>query len=531
MKLELKSKAETLSELKPILKSGEVAPLVYADVVSWEEDSEACIDLIQAKLKGKTVIVRSSAKAEDKSSESLAGAFLSIPFVDVSNRSELRNAVEKVISSYDDKKSSKDQFFVQEQVSEILLSGVVFTRDIDTCSPYYIVNYDDSTGSTDSVTSGQGKDLKTYLRFRSSPKKILDKRLEKLFICLKEIEEIYNRDDLDIEFAIDKNQTVFILQVRPIAFGGKKPIVIDKLLEDFLFKIHKKAQKLNRPHPGLYGRRGVYSVMTDWNPAEMIGIRPRKLALSLYKDLITDNTWAYQREEYGYKRLRGFPLLVSFLELPYIDVRASLSSFIPNALGEELSHKLVDYYTERLLEHPSDHDKVEFNIIFSCYDFNIHEKIKNLQNFGFSELELERLKFSLLNLTNEVIKEHYGLCQQDLDKISELDRRYHEITRSDMSTVDKIYWLIEDCRRFGTLPFAGLARAGFIAVQMLRSMTATGLLTEEDYQNFLNSLDTVARQLSNEYSAYQKNKTTKAAILQKYGHLRPGTYDILSLRY
>ena len=25
----------------------------------------------------------------------------------------------------------------------------------------------------------------------------------------------------------------------------------------------------------------------------------------------------------------------------------------------------------------------------------------------------------------------------------------------------KVYWLLEDCRRYGTLPFAGLARAGF----------------------------------------------------------------------
>ena len=29
---------------------------------------------------------------------------------------------------------------------------------------------------------------------------------------------------------------------------------------------------------------------------------------------------------------------------------------------------------------------------------------------------------------------------------------------------EKIYWLLEYCKRYGTLPFAGLARAGFIAV-------------------------------------------------------------------
>ena len=35
--------------------------------------------------------------------------------------------------------------------------------------------------------------------------------------------------------------------------------------------------------------------------------------------------------------------------------------------------------------------------------------------------------------------------------------------------VQKIYWLVEDCKRYGTLPFAGLARAGFVAKQLLDS--------------------------------------------------------------
>ena len=33
-----------------------------------------------------------------------------------------------------------------------------------------------------------------------------------------------------------------------------------------------------------------------------------------------------------------------------------------------------------------------------------------------------------------------------------------------MYMIDKIYWLIEDCKRFGTYPFAGFARCGFVAI-------------------------------------------------------------------
>ena len=40
------------------------------------------------------------------------------------------------------------------------------------------------------------------------------------------------------------------------------------------------------PHPHLYGRTTLFSTMSDWNPAEMIGVTPRPLALSLYQKLI-----------------------------------------------------------------------------------------------------------------------------------------------------------------------------------------------------------------------------------------------------
>ena len=104
--------------------------------------------------------------------------------------------------------------------------------------------------------------------------------------------------------------------------------------------------------------------MPDWNPAEIIGIRP-KLALSLYRELVTDSIWAYQRHNYGYRNLRSHPLMVNFFGLPYIDVRVSFNSFIPADLEDKLATKLIDYYISRLEENPSLHDKVEFEILFS----------------------------------------------------------------------------------------------------------------------------------------------------------------------
>ena len=91
---------------------------------------------------------------------------------------------------------------------------------------------------------------------------------------------------------------------------------------------------------------------------------------------------------------------------------------------------------------------------------------------------------------------------------------------------EKIYWLLEDAKRYGTLPFAGLARASFIAVQMLRSFVATGIFSESDFETYMSSISTVSREMANDLAILSRD-----IFLEKYGHLRPGTYEILSPRY
>lgn len=266
--------------------------------------------------------------------------------------------------------------------------------------------------------------------------------------------------------------------------------------------------------------------MTDWNPAEMIGIRPKQLAMSLYREIITDCIWAYQRDNYGYRNLRSFPLMVDFGGLPYIDVRVSFNSFVPAELEETISDKLVNYYMQRLAADPSKHDKVEFDIVFSCYTLDLPERIQVLREYDFSEEEIQAIIDALRNLTNQIIDHETGLWRKDYRKIEILENRYDEIVESDMGILEKIYWLLEDCKRYGTLPFAGLARAAFIAVQMLKSMVKCEILSEQDYQLFMNGINTVSSNLNEDY-----RQLSKQGFLQKYGHLRPGTYDITSKRY
>lgn len=218
--------------------------------------------------------------------------------------------------------------------------------------------------------------------------------------------------------------------------------------------------------------------------------------------------------------------MVDFCGLPYIDVRISFNSFIPAELDEEISRKLVDYYLERLTSNPEKHDKAEFDIVFSCYTLDLPSRIQVLRNYGFTQEEIGKIVDSLRNVTNQIIDYHGGLWRQDAEKIKILEKRYDTIQNSNMGKIEKIYWLLEDCKRYGTLPFAGLARAAFIAVQLLQSLVACGILSERDYELFMNGVNSVSSRMNADFASMSKN-----AFLKKYGHLRPGTYDICSPRY
>jgi glutamine kinase len=495
--------------------------MVKFAAIDFDKTKEQIVQQLQSTFKS-NVIVRSSSSNEDCISSSNAGSFDSVADIDPQNNSSLAAAIEQVIGSYKNTLNKKDQIFVQTMLQEVSMSGVVFSADIDTLSPYYIINYDES-GQTDSVTSGNSNDLKTFITFKGF-NNIRHTKIKKVLTAVQECETLFDNHFLDVEFAFSDDD-LYILQVRAIATESKD-VLADIDLVTSLRKLSNKITKLNAPHPNLLGDKTIFGVMPDWNPAEIIGIKPKRLALSLYKELITDETWAYQRDNYGYRNLRGHPLLVSFLGVPFIDVRISFNSFIPKSLDENIATKLVNYYLDKLTQNRKSHDKIEFDIIYSCYFFGIEKKLNTLSAYGFVNDEIKSISSSLLVLTNKVIDTEHGLYKKDLAKVEKLEKKFDDIVNSQLSVIDKIYWLIKDVKRYGTLPFAGIARAGFIAVQILKSLVEEKIISQEDYDSFLSTLNTISQKLS-----VDSQKMSKEEFSSIYGHLRPGTYDILSKRY
>ncbi len=526
-----KTKAEVIAYLYNNLSSAIVMPCYYFSHDDWKKNKKRIVDDVINQFflaSNSRIIVRSSCLDEDRIELSNAGKYLSVP--DVRTSQEMVDAVERVLTSYKAdgrQENPKDQILIQPMLEDVAFCGVAFTLDPNTGGNYYVINYDMS-GGTDGITSGMGRSNRLFYKY-----KFLDEGynpsegevfIPKLLDALKELEALFEKENLDVEFAVDSKGQLYIFQVRELVI---KTSSVEKnmqtgIVEDICKKVASQQQK----KPYLCGHRAIYSVMTDWNPAEMIGITPKPLALSLYKEIITDSVWAYQRDNYGYRNLRSFPLLVSFGGCPYIDVRVSFNSFVPAELDEKISEKLVDYYLDMLEERPEEHDKAEFNIVFSCYTFDLPERIKVLKGYGFSEEEIHKILESLRNVTNNIIDHENGLWRKDYEKIEKLSERYEEIVNSSLSDVEKVYWLLEYCKRYGTLPFAGLARAAFVGVQLLKSMVTCQIISLEDYEAFMNDVDTVSSKMNRDLKELSKD-----VFLKKYGHLRPGTYDITSPRY
>jgi phosphohistidine swiveling domain-containing protein len=515
------TKAEILQYFAS-LGLGTRTPLsVVLSVGQWRRDPVAALRQIQDSLKEVSLFaVRSSRRSEDQAGASQAGAYLSVLGVSTTG---LAGSINDVIASYSDA-NDDDQVLVQEMVTEVVCSGVLFTHDPTTSAPYIRVNF--SLGAdTTSVTSGRRAE--TWIGIPGMT--VLPPAIAELLLLLADIERAFGTDPIDVEWAITSSgsvRQVWLLQARPIVLSTptKRPITPDQL-KGILEPIRQKVAGLMQPHPFLLGESTILGVMPDWNPAEIIGTRPRPLSLSLYREMVTDSIWAYQRDSYGYRNLRSFPLVVDLHGVPYVDARVSFNSFVPKSLDDSIAQKLVHHYLERLRAEPQLHDRIEFEIVMSTYSFDIDRRLATLASAGLNGISQDHILRSLRDLTRKIIDTSGGHCLRDINRIATLgETRSRANSISDDLTA--IYWLLEYGRRYGTLPFAGLARAAFIAVQMLQSLVAINAMSVDEYEAFISSLKTVNRELIDDFAALPKEH-----FLERYGHLRPGTYDITTPSY
>ena len=482
-------------------------------------NSHDWVNLVLKKFRNKTLIIRSSALDEDRISGSNAGKYDSIK-IDVINSKNLINSSKKIIKKF---KSDDDKIIFQEFLKNPDVSGVIFTRDINNLAPYFVINYDIS-GRTNLITSGKKNLSQKTLIIHRDYNKIPLKFLKLIKLC-KDLEQIVGLDRLDIEFAI-KGKKIFIFQVRPIFNKQRK--ISDQIIKSILLNIEKKIFKLQKTSPLVVGKTTIFSNMSDWNPAEMIGAKSTNLSISLYEELITDNVWARQRHNYGYKYISSTPLLINFAFSPFIDLRVDLNSFLPKGLPNSLQLKIINYLITKLKKKPELHDKIEFNLIPTCTSLNID---KNLSEF-LKKDEIKIYRNLLIKLTDRIIKsDANSLLVKDINNIEILRKKIEEKEVSKSHPIQNIYYIIQLCKDYGTLPFSGLARTAFVATSILQDLKSSNVITEDRFLDFYKNIRSINYDFNSDLSKFTKSKISKNFFLKKYGHLRPNTYAITSLNY
>ena len=528
------SKANVLEFLYPKLKNSKIKDYVIFSVNRWKENQKSVLDEIFNKFQNGFLVVRSSAVGEDSVDKSEAGKYESVLNVNVTYDSEIISAIEQVIDSYihSDNNNPDNQILIQQQTTDIKLSGVIFSRTPDLGSPYYTINYDISS-FTDSVTSGKINNVMKIFREIT----FLDTThiFYKLIVAIKEIEDIFNSSQLDIEFGITNTDEIIIFQVRPLTTIDFVEVSDDKIKS--LIELNQNKFRSSDTPNHMFGNTTLFSDMADWNPAEIIGNNPNLLDYSIYEFLIMNDSWHLGRSDIGYYDVKDKNLMTKFGNKPYVDVRSSFNSLLPDNIPNNLKEKLINFFLIKLQKYPHLHDKVEFEILFTCFDLNVPNRLVELKN-TFSINEIKTIENSLITFTNNIISDFNNIYDVSIKNLKLLDTKRLEVI-SNLESTDNDYddflsaseKLLNDCKEYGTRIFSTLARIAFIANALLKSLNSLNDLDPQIVGSFMNSIRSPLSELRDDFDDFCHKKISKNQFLKKYGHLRPGTYDITTLRY
>jgi hypothetical protein len=517
-----------------------IPDFIAVDLVDWRSDEDAVLDEVCEYFADRRIAVRSSRAIEDSADSSYAGCFLSMLDIDACDRESVASAITRVVASYSGSQlpgdMEGDQILFQEMVAGVDVSGVIMTRAVEDGGPYYVIGYDDLSGRTDAVTGGIGG-TKTVVVHHDVPESALDsKRLRRMVRLARDVEGHCGRVPLDIEFALSDSDNAYLFQVRPMAVAKGWHTDVVNCVNMLLPRAASFVEERLKPRPGVLGRYGLFANMTDWNPAEMIGPAPRPLAASLYRHLITHGTWRDARHGQGYRFVPESELMVLIEGRPYIDVRLSLNSFLPNGVPDEIGGLLIDAQLMRLANHPEWHDKVEFEICTSVADFSWHESLITRYPGVLDEEQVKTFGKALIRLTNGLLdissEGQLAKAEADIAKLNELlDKVTAERHTGGSCVLSHIAELLELCRAYGTMPFARLARHAFVAESFWRSAVRRGAIGAARVAALKASIHSVAGEMMDDLRDVVEGRQQSEPFLARYGHLRPGAYDILSPRY
>lgn len=514
----LTTKAQMLQWLKPRLRKSRVLEMYVFSVKRWRRNAEAILVAIRRAFPGQLIIVRSSSRFEDGCDNSNAGVYHSVSSVQALRAHALRSAVEEVIASYDG--DPRDQILIQPQLMPVSIAGVVSSHVVPDGQPYYVFSYQ-SDGGTCGVTGGKDLTTTCYLyRDAVGGSERLPAELLPVYTVMREIEALVGDVPIQLEFGCPVPGDVVVFQVRRLP-GTRLPA--SQISSEVWHGIEQDLQQAMSEAPGLPGLPGLLGVMPDWNPAELLGVHPRPLAVSFYRTLISSGAWCRARFQLGYKDIDARDFLHVLAGRPYVNVRTSFSSLLPAGLPLSSERGLLEAWLDRLAMNPRFHDSIEFDVAQTCVDFRFQQDYSEnyegvLDHTAFFQYA-EKLRLLTLNVIRRPVSEDLSL-----------QKGYWDVrSHGGEENLDPSF--LSDAVAFGSLPFARIARQAFVAEAMLRSALVRGALSEERLQLFRHSIASIGSRFLLDQQSLQRGAMTGSVFMQRYGHLRPSSFDIRSRCY
>jgi hypothetical protein len=514
-------KLEGLDRLSAVRTDAFAVPAyVEFSVSDWKLDKGRILARIASRRLGPVLIVRSCAAMEDRTATEPPGFFESILGIDAGQAGDVALAIDEVCRSYQRRQDDaplSHKVLVQTQLTSPALSGVC--RVGEASDDYLEIEYDESPARTDAVTAGlraRQAYLSPHLERLSEPWRALRKAMDEV--------RGHFKAPFFVEFALDREGAAWIFQVR----ADRRP---------------RQAVKTRPPRPSeldaaerIVAVAGPLSDMADWNPAEMLGRDPKPLDISLYDDLLMSGAWAQGRASLGWRAPRELGLMVEVGGRPYIRLPVSLQTLLPKGISERLADALVVDRLRLLADHPDLHDKVEFRVMWSAYAFDDVAVKADLLERGFSDADVQNLFMALRRVTRRTLTEAAAHLQADragMFALKSARARLLKLTAasSPAAVAREIRAALDVCRTSGTIPFSRQARTAFSFRYIVSHLVATGALRAEAVQEWEAGLNTVARQLTRAVRAVGEAKLSRAAFDRRFGHLRPRTYSLESLRY
>jgi len=160
--------------------------------------------------------------------------------------------------------------------------------------------------------------------------------------------------------------------------------------------------------------------------------------------------------------------------------------------------------------------------------------MKDLLKHGFSHSEIKLLTKQLKEFTNKLIIETPRIIEKTKENliILESQRQQNNIKINNYKNkLTNARELLKNCKKYGAIQFSTIARIAFVANILLKGITDVSKIKKNEIEKIMNSISTSVTEFQEDLALLNREEISQEEFLVKYGHLRPGTYDITVQRY